>query len=47
MMNEGLTVDQLTYLAEIMSKEALIKELAQSDDWYALPSCDHASLSAM
>ena len=46
MMNEGLTVDHLTYLAEIMSKEALIKELAQPDK-YALPSCDHASLCAM
>ena len=46
MMNEGLTVDHLTYLAEIMGKEALIEELTQADDWYALPSCDHASLSA-
>ena len=46
MGNEGLTVDHLTYLAGIMSKEALVKELTQPSK-YALPSCDHASLCAM
>ena len=46
MGNKGLTVDQLTALAGITGKEALIKALTQPDK-YALPSCDHASLCAM
>ena len=45
-MSKGLTVDQLTALAEIMGKEALIKALTQPEK-YALPSCDHATLCAM